>query len=377
MEGAGAGGYLTMLILSEAQVNRRKQLQAYAGSSFSPATEFRDPLLSEGELLSRLSAYWLQNFSPEQAILWMQFSAGKSYADIYCESRERQRNNSSARSTIPIQAVPEPYQFGVFTTILIRNDVPLFLEEHLERLFENAQEASIPVLGQKDALQKRLALFLRENEALGNQVPEKGRPNSKVQEYGLRIVLDNSFLRHEETTIDNHLLLLPFTFYHPKKLYSAGASLVPYFEVREHSHLKALYWQKSLAAESYARDQRADEALLVHPSTKEVTECARGNIFYVRQGIVKTPIAGMLPGITRKKVIELALENSIPVEEDIVYYEDLRNASEVFLTGTTKRIVPVTSVDGKTIGDGSAGEITQKLATAYSRLIQSQTEPRT
>ena len=80
---------------------------------------------------------------------------------------------------------------------------------------------------------------------------------------------------------------------------------------------------------------------------------------------------GILSGITREKVIQLAQENGVTVEEGQWPAEALEKADELFLTGTIKKIMPVTQLDGRTIGDGKPGPMTQKLIRLYDELLQS------
>jgi branched-subunit amino acid aminotransferase/4-amino-4-deoxychorismate lyase len=91
-------------------------------------------------------------------------------------------------------------------------------------------------------------------------------------------------------------------------------------------------------------------------------------LFYVKDGVIHTPADHILEGITRKKVIALASS----VYEVLVgpcSLDDFMNADEVFTTGSTKRVLPIYSIDGKQIGDGKRGEVTEKL---YGMLISSE-----
>jgi branched-chain amino acid aminotransferase len=99
----------------------------------------------------------------------------------------------------------------------------------------------------------------------------------------------------------------------------------------------------------------------------ELTECSQSNIFIVKRGSALTPPidAGLLPGITREFVIEIAHGLGIDAREQTLRPEDLFSADECFLTSTTKEIVPIVQVDDRTIGSGVPGPIATRLLDAF------------
>jgi branched-chain amino acid aminotransferase len=101
----------------------------------------------------------------------------------------------------------------------------------------------------------------------------------------------------------------------------------------------------------------------------ELSECAQSNLFVVSDGVVRTPPldAGLLAGITRGFVLELAKQLRIPCEETPLHDEDLIGATEAFFTSTTKELVPIVQVDDRTIGNGVPGPITKRLLEEYRR----------
>jgi branched-chain amino acid aminotransferase len=101
----------------------------------------------------------------------------------------------------------------------------------------------------------------------------------------------------------------------------------------------------------------------------ELSECAQSNLFIVSSGVVRTPPleAGLLAGITRGFVLEIAGDLSIAREERALTDQDLFDADEAFFTSTTKELVPIVQVDDRTIGSGAPGPITQRLLADYRR----------
>jgi branched-chain amino acid aminotransferase len=122
----------------------------------------------------------------------------------------------------------------------------------------------------------------------------------------------------------------------------------------------------NIMALSAARRRGAHEAVMVDASGC-LTEGTSSNVFAVREGRLSTPplSAGILSGITRGKVLELAREEGLTVEERDLRPGDLTLADEVFLTSTLREVLPVTEIDGQPVKDGEPGPVTRRLAELY------------
>ena len=99
----------------------------------------------------------------------------------------------------------------------------------------------------------------------------------------------------------------------------------------------------------------------------ELSECAQSNVFLVKQGEVVTPPleSGLLEGVTRNFVFEVGTHTGFTVREAVLRDSDLEAADEVFVTSTTREILPVTRVDGRAVSSGAPGPVTLKLAAAF------------
>lgn len=118
-----------------------------------------------------------------------------------------------------------------------------------------------------------------------------------------------------------------------------------------------------------------DEAILLD-TDGYVAEASGENIFVVRDGLLRTPpLTAVLPGITRDSLLTLAQDLGIPVREDLFSRDELYLADEAFLTGTAAEVTPLREVDGRTIGSGKPGPITQKLQTAFFAVVKGE-DPR-
>ena len=130
--------------------------------------------------------------------------------------------------------------------------------------------------------------------------------------------------------------------------------------------VKSLNYLNNVLAKQEARRQGVDEALLLNTGGR-VAETSVANVFCARHGEISTPPAseGALEGITRRTLLELAGTLGIPAAERCMTRSDLFSADEVFLTGTGAGIVPVGSLDGRTIGAGKPGPLWEKLRRAF------------
>jgi branched-chain amino acid aminotransferase len=122
----------------------------------------------------------------------------------------------------------------------------------------------------------------------------------------------------------------------------------------------------SVMALHEVKQRGGQEALILGPSG-EVIEGATSNVFVVRDGQLLTPPieAGILAGITRQTVIELAAQQSLEVRECPLHPPDLYRAAEVFITSTVREVVPVIRVDDMVIGDGRPGPVTKRVLAGY------------
>jgi branched-chain amino acid aminotransferase len=133
--------------------------------------------------------------------------------------------------------------------------------------------------------------------------------------------------------------------------------------------IKSLNYLNSVLAKLEAADAGADDALMLDRNGF-VSEATTTNIFIVKKGEIFTPpsTAGILPGVTRKRIIRLARELDYRCAEKGLTPYDVTNADEAFLTGTLSEVVPLVKVRGIEIGDGKVGPITRKIMEAFVKI---------
>ncbi len=130
------------------------------------------------------------------------------------------------------------------------------------------------------------------------------------------------------------------------------------------------YYINSQLAKHEAKACGFDEALLLDPEGY-VSEGSGENIFMVKKNRIKTtPLTSILDGITRDSIIQIARDNKIPVEEERFTRDELYLADEAFFTGTAAEVTPIREVDGRTLGNGSRGKITEKLQSIYFSAVK-------
>ncbi|CAG7651043.1 D-amino-acid transaminase [Paenibacillus allorhizosphaerae] len=133
--------------------------------------------------------------------------------------------------------------------------------------------------------------------------------------------------------------------------------------------LKTLNLLPNVMAKQTAVDHGTGDVVFHRSGT--VTECSASNMMIVKNGVVRTHPADnlILHGVTRAVVLRLAQSEGIPTQETPFTVEELLQADEAFITGTTVEVTPVTSVDGKPIGDGRPGAVTRQLQQAFEAAI--------
>jgi branched-chain amino acid aminotransferase len=153
----------------------------------------------------------------------------------------------------------------------------------------------------------------------------------------------------------------------PPEQYRIGVSLIVAQTRRNLSsalspQIKATNFLNNILAKQEAIAAGAFDSVLLNWES-HLTECTVSNLFFVRAGRLCTPAltCGLLDGITRDMVINLARETQIPIEEGHYGVEELNQADECFLTNTTMEIMPVTKVNGRPVGNGTPGPLTQQL----------------
>lgn len=258
------------------------------------------------------------------------------------------------------------YGDGVFEGLRFYNRKVFRLREHLERLEESARHIHLVIPASRESL-------ARDVEAC---VKASGMADGYV-----RLVVTrgagNLGLDPRSCPTPQVIIIADAISLYPPAMYEKGMEIITASTIRNHPNalnprVKTLNYLNNIMAKLEAIRAGVPEAIMLN-TLGEVAECTADNIFVVERGTVRTPprSAGILAGITRATVIELARQAGFPVAEEAITRHDVYAACEMFLTGTGAEIIPVTTVDGRPIGGGSPGPVTARLRALYHDLVRS------
>ena len=249
------------------------------------------------------------------------------------------------------------FQFGdgVYELLRVYAGVPYRPAEHLARLNRSAAALGIPL----PYTQERWAALVSE------AVARSGYPAAKVY---IQVTRGVSPRDHVVSSPLAPTVALTVRALVPPDaaLYAVGASVVTVPDLRwARCDIKSVCLLANVLAKQQARDAGAFEALFVRDGC--VLEGATSNVMVVQGGAIVTPPEGpwLLSGVTRQVTLALARAAGVPVKEQGVREADLDVSDEVFLTGTTIEVLPVGRVNGRRIGTGAPGYVTQLLMSRF------------
>lgn len=257
------------------------------------------------------------------------------------------------------------YGDGVFEGIRAYNGKIFTLDQHLDRLYNSATAIALKIPITKaemaDAIKKTM------------------EANNQADSY-IRLVVTRGEgklgLDPNKCSMPQVIIIADTIELYPKALYEKGLDIVTVATIRNHfsaldPKIKSLNYLNNILAKIESIQAGAGEALMLNKDGY-VAECAGDNIFIFKDDTLLTPPAGagILIGITRNVVMELATKMGIQVKEELMTRYDLYIADECFLTGTAAEIIPVVKIDGRVIGTGKPGKITLDLLKRYRDLTR-------
>lgn len=258
-------------------------------------------------------------------------------------------------------SITRGYQvFSFFKTV--NNGTPVFLEDHLSRILSNASSMEMNVPFSKDKIRDLVYQTLEKNDFSKN-------------ECNIMIILagktpdDISGLVSTQE-VELFIVTSPIKKY-PLESYQNGIALGFYEFERVDAEVKTpytYYWGMK-AHRELVHNGPFDEVL--YTSNKEILEGTTFSFFIVIDGEVKTSKADgrILGSITRKNLLRIMNEKNINHSEDIMLVDDILKADEAFIASANRDLIPVTSINGKKIGNGNIGSVYKKLMSLYSEEI--------
>ena len=257
------------------------------------------------------------------------------------------------------------YGDGVFEGIRSYGSRVFKLKEHVDRLYESAHTLLLKIPLSKREMMQAVVDTLKANRLIDAYVRlvvtrgpgDLGLDPRKCEKATLFIITDKIVL-------------------YPDRVYKEGMEIVTVPTPRNlpealNPQIKSLNYLNNILAKIEATNAGVQEALMLS-AHGYVAECTGDNIFIVKEGALLTPppYAGLLRGITRGAVMDLARKGRVTVREEMMTRHDLYNAQECFLTGTAAEIAPIVKIDGRVIGLGHPGKLTLKLMKDFRALTK-------
>ena len=258
------------------------------------------------------------------------------------------------------------YGDGVFEGIRSYNGLVFKLKEHVDRLFESAHTILLKIPMTKQQVIAAVVQTLKAN---------------RLKDAYVRLVVTRG---PGDLGLDPNKCGAPTVFIiadkivlYPSRVYREGMEIVTVPTPRNlpealNPQIKSLNYLNNILAKIEATNAGVQEALMLS-AHGYVAECTGDNLFIVKEGTLLTPPphAGILKGITRACVMDLARKAKVAVREEMMTRHDLYNAEECFLTGTAAEIAPIVKIDGRTIGTAKPGKITLRLMRDFRKATRS------
>ena len=256
------------------------------------------------------------------------------------------------------------YGDGVFEGIRVYHGKVFRLREHIDRLYDSARAIWLEIPMPREQMIQAVEDTVRANEK------RDGYIRLLVTRGPGTLGLDPRKCEPQVIVIVDDISL------YPRELYDNGLEIITAATIRNHPaalnpRIKSLNYLNNILAKIEAIRGGCLEALMLNHKG-EVAECTGDNVFVVKKGELRTTPtdAGILEGVTRNAVIELAETAGIPFREMTMTRHDIFTADEFFLTGTAAEIIPVVKCDGRPIGTGKPGPVTRRLREMFQELVK-------
>lgn len=280
------------------------------------------------------------------------------------------RITGEAQATISVFDHGFLYGEGVYEVFRTYRGRPFLFEPHMVRLRESAEMIALSVPWTDDDILARIAATVDAAGLSAAADSADGTQDAYIRLLLTRgvgdLVYDPAACPSPTTVIIVKPHLDP-----PAQVYEEGVTVALVPTVRNHPQslnprIKSNNLMNNALAMQHAYKRHAFEALMRN-HRGELCECSQSNFFVVSSGVVRTaPLdAGLLAGVTRAFVLDLARTLKHRTREEALFEEDLASADEAFLTSSTREIVPVVAVDALKIGTGRPGPITRELIAQF------------
>jgi branched-chain amino acid aminotransferase len=253
------------------------------------------------------------------------------------------------------------YGDGVFTTIMANGTKLLFIDDHINRLFESAEIIKLKVPWSKNQVR-----HWAYETCLANIEYLK---NSRVRINFSRGLGPDVPIDCYDQCIPSISIIVSKLSEHPDEINNLGASVLVVNLERVFPESKNFNFLPSIFSLREAREGGYYDAIFMDRDGF-ITEATTGNIFFIKNDVLYTTSSKVLKGVTRKYIIEAAKDSGIKIVEKMFKLSELFMADEVFISGTTKHIVPICKINQKVVGNGFPGYVTLKLKKLLMHKIE-------
>ncbi len=245
--------------------------------------------------------------------------------------------------------------YGIYEGITTHNNKAFYLKAHLKRFRSAAKRLNIKIPHSDEQITNIIKSLIKKN---GFE-----RTNLRMILTGGETIQGIEFEKNKPTFYILAEEWKPI----PPEFYTHGAKIITEEYQRFMPEIKTTNYINAVRLQKKRKTSKSIEILLV--SGGQALECSTSNIFMFKENKLITTDKNILPGITRKAVMDVARKN-FKIEERKISLDELLKADEVFITSSYKDIVPIVKIDKNTIGKGRVGENTKKLMSLFSELIK-------
>ncbi len=256
--------------------------------------------------------------------------------------------NGEIRSTCDFNPYPLKKGLAIYEVLRVQESIPLFLDDHIRRFYNSAQFENITIPFEPDLIRQRLKALLEYNKISTGNI---------------------KFLYHKSPDGETCFMAWMMPFYYPSgQQYADGVKAEIMEAERPRPNAKKALYALREKADEIIKKKNCFEVVYCN-SRGLVTEGSRSNVFFVKDDALVTPdVSLVLPGVTRLKVMELALENGIQLKQHHINKNEIVTFDACFLTGTSPKVLPVAQLEGITYNVNHP--MVHKLMEAYDALAE-------
>jgi branched-subunit amino acid aminotransferase/4-amino-4-deoxychorismate lyase len=267
------------------------------------------------------------------------------------------REKNGQNEFIPVKDWGAAFGYGLFETMRIYNGVPFLLEEHIERLINSSQQLFFLNMPGEEQLKQAVLGYIKEKSLQQEALRLSVTYGNEAEGNPPRV-----FITHRPVP------------YGPADYETGIAAAVSLYKKNEFSPIvrhKTFNQMENILSLRLCGEKGVKECIFLNTSGY-IAEGSKSNIFFTQAGTVFNPSieCGLLPGITRAKIIELLNRQNIKVKEGRYTLENLYNCDECFCTNSLMEAIPIIKIDGRLAGTGRPGELTRLVLSLYRQCIE-------